>query len=96
MMRDRARSEAAAKKPPTPGSVIVHTFEPVHHVPWWRGANEKDRTQVFKNSNAGVQGDTIIVETQTPSGLIRRYFNWRDVESVVSVPPIPYPESESK
>lgn len=77
----------------TPGSVMIRFLKPVVSPPWWRGPRPDEFVSLYSNSIAEVRGDVVIVHTQTAAGRIVRCFNWRDVDSITSVPPIPGPES---
>jgi hypothetical protein len=90
--RDLARRGAAAKKVESrlsaPGSAIITFNKPVHPVPWWRGARDEDHKVVYTNSGVNTNGDILQVVTRTPAGTVNRLVHWRDVDSVVVVPPI--------
>lgn len=93
-----AESEARARAAKsTPGSVVVTFNKPAHPVPWWRSARDSDFQVIYTNSNAGSQGDVVIIETTTEAGqTIRRFLNWRDVDTVVAVPHFPAPAADPK
>lgn len=81
-MRSRQKSEAKDK----PGSVIITFKDPIRSVAFWRKAKDEDYQTAFGNTGASVSGDTIVIQTITNVGVISRFYNWRDVHSVMVVP----------
>lgn len=95
-----ARAQRAAserKKSSPPGQVMIHFHAP-SNVPWYRPANESDHVQVFANATAEVvpcpESTLLKVAQRTQHGLISRLFDWKAIERVTIIPPLPLSETE--